>query len=103
MFVLTFSPLGEKVNTNMALIHRQVKKSTLGKIVNNHPILRVQRIKYWSFTGVKYLTSSTSSSKIVTIPISNLLSGYHSNFKWILLFIWDFGPTTVFPQYTGYL
>ena len=36
MFVLTFSPLGEKVNTNMALIHRQVKKSTLGKIVNNH-------------------------------------------------------------------
>ena len=37
MFVLTFSPLGEKVNTNMALIHRQVKKSTLGKIVNNHP------------------------------------------------------------------
>ena len=35
MFVLTFSPLGEKVNTNMALIHRQVKKSTLGKIVNN--------------------------------------------------------------------
>ena len=38
MFVLTFSPLGEKVNTNMALIHRQVKKSTLGKIVNNHPM-----------------------------------------------------------------
>ena len=36
MFVLTFSPLGEKVNTNMALIHRQVKKSTLGKIANNH-------------------------------------------------------------------
>ena len=36
MFVLTFSPLGEKVNTNMALIHRQVKKSTLGKIVNNY-------------------------------------------------------------------
>ena len=35
--MLTFSPLGEKVNTNMALIHRQVKKSTLGKIVNNHP------------------------------------------------------------------
>ena len=35
MFVLTFSPLGEKVNTNMALIHQQVKKSTLGKIVNN--------------------------------------------------------------------
>ena len=39
MFVLTFSPLGEKVNTNMALIHRQVKKSTLGKIVNNYPFL----------------------------------------------------------------
>ena len=39
MFVLTFSPLGEKVNTNMALIHRQVKKSTLGKIVNNYRIL----------------------------------------------------------------
>ena len=38
MFVLTFSPLGEKVNTDMALIHRQVKKSTLGKIVNNHRI-----------------------------------------------------------------
>ena len=38
MFVLTFSPLGEKVNTNMALIHRQVKKSTLGKIVNNHRV-----------------------------------------------------------------
>ena len=38
MFVLTFSPLGEKVNTNMALIHRQVKKSTLGKIVNNYPL-----------------------------------------------------------------
>ena len=40
MFVLTFSPLGEKVNTNMALIHRQVKKSTLGKIVNNHHKIR---------------------------------------------------------------
>ena len=36
MFVLTFSPLGEKVNTNMAFIHRQVKKSSLGKIVNNY-------------------------------------------------------------------
>ena len=36
MFVLTFSPRGEKVNTNMALIHGQVKKSTLGKIVNNY-------------------------------------------------------------------
>ena len=34
--MLTFSPLGERVNTNMALNHRQVKKSTLGKIVNNH-------------------------------------------------------------------
>ena len=43
MFVLTFSPLGEKVNTNMALIHRQVKKSTLGKIVNNHR---------WSSVGI---------------------------------------------------
>ena len=42
MFVLTFSPLGEKVNTNMALIHRQVKKSTLGKIVNNYPKLTLQ-------------------------------------------------------------
>ena len=35
MFVLTFSPLGEKVNTNMVLIHQQVKKSNLGKIVKN--------------------------------------------------------------------
>ena len=31
MFVLTFSPLGEKVNTIMVLIHQPVKKSTLGK------------------------------------------------------------------------
>ena len=45
MFVLTFSPLGEKVNTNMALIHRQVKKSTLGKIVNNH--LKIYQFKRW--------------------------------------------------------
>ena len=37
MVVITFSPLSEKVNKNMALIHRQVKKSTLGKIVNNYP------------------------------------------------------------------
>ena len=44
MFVLTFSPLGEKVNTNMALIHRQVKKSTLGKIVNNHPYTHINTI-----------------------------------------------------------
>ena len=36
MFVLTFSPSGEKVNTNMVLVHREVKMSTLGKIVNNH-------------------------------------------------------------------
>ena len=35
MFVLTFSPLGEKVNTIMVLIHQPVKKSTLGKIVKN--------------------------------------------------------------------
>ena len=40
MFVLTFSPLGEKVNTDMALIHRQVKKSTLGKIVNNYRLFK---------------------------------------------------------------
>ena len=39
MFVLTFSPSGEKVNTNMVLVHREVKMSTLGKIVNNHPLL----------------------------------------------------------------
>ena len=37
MFVLTFSPLGEKVNTIMVLIHQPVKKSTLGKIVKNCP------------------------------------------------------------------
>ena len=37
MFVLTFSPSGEKVDTNMVLVHREVKMSTLGKIVNNHP------------------------------------------------------------------
>ena len=36
MFVLTFSPSGEKVNTNMVLVHREVKMSTLGKIVNNY-------------------------------------------------------------------
>ena len=35
MFVSTFSPLREKVYTNMVLIHQQVKKSTLGKIVKN--------------------------------------------------------------------
>ena len=35
MFVLTFSPLGEKVNTIMVLVHQPVKKSTLGKIVKN--------------------------------------------------------------------
>ena len=35
MFVLTFSPLSEKVNTIMVLIHQPVKKSTLGKIVKN--------------------------------------------------------------------
>ena len=35
--MLTFSPSGEKVNTNMVLVHREVKMSTLGKIVNNHP------------------------------------------------------------------
>ena len=39
MFVLTFSPLSEKVNTNMGRNHQQVKKSTLGKIVNNHRLL----------------------------------------------------------------
>ena len=33
--MLTFSPLGEKVNTIMVLIHQPVKKSTLGKIVKN--------------------------------------------------------------------
>ena len=33
--MLTFSPLGEKVNTNMVLTHPPVKKSTLGKIVKN--------------------------------------------------------------------
>ena len=35
MFVLTLSPSGEKVNTNMVLVHREVKMSTLGKIVKN--------------------------------------------------------------------
>ena len=38
MFVLTFSPLGEKVNTIIVLIHQPVKKSTLGKIVKNCPL-----------------------------------------------------------------
>ena len=42
MFVLTFSPLGEKVNTIMVLIHQPVKKSTLGKIVNNHQRLLIE-------------------------------------------------------------
>ena len=40
MFVLTFSPLGEKVNTIMVLIHQPVKKSTLGKIIKNCPLFR---------------------------------------------------------------
>ena len=56
--MLTFSPLGEKVNTNMALIHQQVKKSTLGKIVNNHPRLLTQLI-YPSVTKVKECNCDT--------------------------------------------
>ena len=35
MFVLTFSPLGEKVNTIMALIHRQVKKRNIPFYIKN--------------------------------------------------------------------
>ena len=35
MFLLTFSPLGEKVNTNMALIHRQVKKRNIPFYIKN--------------------------------------------------------------------
>ena len=50
MFVLTFSPSGEKVNTNMVLVHREVKMSTLGKIVNNHRL-----VPCWEFLLRWYL------------------------------------------------
>ena len=35
IFVLTFSPSGENVNTNMALIHRQVKKRNIPFYIKN--------------------------------------------------------------------
>ena len=35
IFVLTFSPRGENVNTNMALIHRQVKKRNMPFYIKN--------------------------------------------------------------------
>ena len=63
MFVLTFSPLGEKVNTNMALIHRQVKKSTLGKIVNNYP-------HKWQFNVYKFFSFSRDEHSISLISRS---------------------------------
>ena len=44
-------------------------------------------MKYWNLTGVKYLTNSTSGSKIVTILISNLLSGYHSNYMDLAIYV----------------
>lgn len=44
-------------------------------------------MKYWNLTGVKYLTNSTSCSKIVTILISNLLSGYHSNYMDLAIYV----------------
>ena len=35
IIVLTFSPSGENVNTNMALIHRQVKKRNIPFYIKN--------------------------------------------------------------------
>ena len=35
IFVLTLSPSGENVNTNMALIHRQVKGETYHSTLND--------------------------------------------------------------------
>ena len=60
--MLTFSPLGEKVNTIMVLIHQPVKKSTLGKIVKNcrrcglHPVVfggEIQPYYYINILPVK--------------------------------------------------
>ena len=74
MFVITFSPLGEKVNTNMALIHRQVKKSTLGKIVNNYLLPFFHHAKFQlplrppsTFLGVFWNCWQILSSKICLI------------------------------------
>ena len=82
MFVLTFSPVGEKVNTNMALIHRQVKKSTLGKIVNNYHIFDTfqdLQIFLETFNNSKYFrhfprivnTFDTFKKLIIVLETSN--------------------------------
>ena len=39
---VNISPSGEKVNTNMVLVHQQVKMSILGKIVKNCRTLHVR-------------------------------------------------------------
>ena len=65
--MLTFSPLGEKVNTIMVLIHQQVKKSTLGKIVKNCRIVFDNVRKGEKLACVKNLVKQIGEFKDVNI------------------------------------
>ena len=63
MFLLTFSPLGEKVYTNMGFIHQQVKKSTLAKIVKNCPTMTKKMTlqkKFFASLNLQELSKLTS-------------------------------------------
>ena len=63
MFLLTFSPLGEKVYTNMVFIHQQVKKSTLAKIVKNCPTMTKKitlQKKFFASLNLQELSKLTS-------------------------------------------
>ena len=66
MFVLTFSPLGEKVNTIMVLIHQPVKKSTLGKIVKNCQPLEAKTLTFSNADGFEFVTERTFLPPMVT-------------------------------------
>ena len=77
MFVLTFSPLGEKVNTIMVLIHQPVKKSTLGKIVKNCPKLSGSGIAETPHNEMKCILSTIGS--------------YSIEKKWVKIYIYAYG------------